>query len=417
MDQYRDDVLRIFESLQSTRAIARKLIEMYPKDFDGTTEDTLKNRVSRILKNEFSDKELMQRSVYFRRRSQKFQDLNRIDRKAFREDDRGVNALEELFKQVRDAIRKHPLPIRKQGRYKIPESGEFGGIIHLADLHFNELVDMPSNKYDFKVASKRLKYFIQECIIYLKGQGITEIVVVNTGDTMNSDRRLDEILSQSTNRAHAAVLGYYILKQLISHLSEHFKINIFSVSGNESRIGKERGYSDVLATDSYDVIINELLRVHFYMDNRVTIHQTAGMEQVFQFKGMNVLILHGECIKPNSNIQKQIQSIFGRYSMKGIMLHFIIYGHHHFTMISDHSGQSSSLVGSNGYSEYALGFNSTPSQNLYIAKHMDMQAIKIPLQNAEQYTDGYEIVEALEAYNAKSNQKIKKQETVFKIVI
>jgi hypothetical protein len=39
---------------------------------------------------------------------------------------------------------------------KAPAEGEAVLIVQLSDLHFNERVDLPSNRYDFTVASARL---------------------------------------------------------------------------------------------------------------------------------------------------------------------------------------------------------------------------------------------------------------------
>ena len=55
---------------------------------------------------------------------------------------------------------------------------------------------------------------------YFKTANITNIVVAMTGDMMNSDRRLDELLNQATNRAKATFLGVDILQQAIIDISK-----------------------------------------------------------------------------------------------------------------------------------------------------------------------------------------------------
>lgn len=415
-DRYKEDIVNIFKDGDTFRSVARKLKELRSEELQHKTECSLKDWVIKVLREEYSDKDLQEMNVGLRKKSQKYQDLNRIERKAYRESDRVDNALTSFFSEIRLILKNHPMPIRKQGRVSVPKNGN-AGILQLADLHFNELVNLSHNRYDFSVAAKRLKYFADKAIGYFKHANVTDIIIANTGDNMNSDRRLDELLSQSTNRARATSLGFYLLKQMVSHLSEYFRINIVSVTGNESRVGKERGYSEDLATDSYDVIINEFLGVHFHDDKRVQVHKTESMENVVSFNGLNILVLHGESLKPNSNIQKQIQQIVGKYALRGIIIHYVISGHHHFSMLGDFFGQSSSLVGANGYSEYGLGFASMAAQNIYILNESDIDSIKIALQNADKYTEGYDVIKDLEAYNAKSVDKLKQQETVFKIVI
>ena len=106
-----------------------------------------------------SDVELLRENVKYRKEKQKAQDVNRVERKAFREHARINNALSEYNKELIKILKEFPIK-----RYKpIDTRGSKGvGLIQLSDLHFNELVSMESNKYDFDVASKRLRTFIRK---------------------------------------------------------------------------------------------------------------------------------------------------------------------------------------------------------------------------------------------------------------
>ena len=72
--------------------------------------------------------------------------------------------------------------------------------------------------------------------MYFKSRSITNVLLVQSGDLLNSDRRLDELLSMATNRAKATFLAVAIVQQVILDLNEHFNVSVASVTGNESRV-------------------------------------------------------------------------------------------------------------------------------------------------------------------------------------
>ena len=73
------------------------------------------------------------------------------------------------------------------------------------------------------------------------------------------------------------------------------------------------------------------------------------------------------------------------------------------------------MVGANDYSEKALNLAGRASQNCYIFyEDGNRDGIKIDLQN---YGSGYNIEKSLEAYNAKSSDKTKRPQTIFKVVV
>ena len=73
------------------------------------------------------------------------------------------------------------------------------------------------------------------------------------------------------------------------------------------------------------------------------------------------------------------------------------------------------MVAANDYSEKALNLSGRASQNCYIFyDNGNRDGIKIDLQN---HTEGYNIEESLESYNAKSHDKIQRGTTIFKVVV
>ena len=358
-----------------------------------------------------ADHDIIRENVRLSKQKQKAQDKNRIHNKAFREYARIENAVEEYSKDLKTLFEKNKL---HKTFNKFSVNRKAVGVIQLSDVHFNELVDLENNKYDFKVASQRTRYFINKAKTYFNTASISNVVMALTGDLMNSDRRLDELLNQSTNRAKATFLGVDILQQAIIDLGKDFNVTVASVVGNEGRINKELGWSEVIATDNYDYTIFQCLRYLFRKNSVKFVHGDPS-ELVLNVAGQNLLMLHGHG-SFKGKLDTSVNQIAGRYSLKGIKIDYVIFGHVHSARVGDNFGRSSSMVGANDYSEKALNLNGRASQNCYIFyKNGNRDGIKVDLQYAD--CEGYDIDKSLEAYNAKSTEKRKIKKTIFEVVV
>ncbi|MFN9646836.1 MAG: hypothetical protein ACK55C_01400, partial [bacterium] len=109
-------------------------------------------------------------------------------------------------------------------------------IVQLSDLHFNEQVDLPNNRYDFSVAAARLAKLSASVKQLGRSYGASKVVVACMGDFLKSDRRLDELLSNATNRSKATLLAVDILRAFLLDLRSEFNLEIYGITGNESRV-------------------------------------------------------------------------------------------------------------------------------------------------------------------------------------
>ena len=355
--------------------------------------------------------ELIQENVRLAKQKQSAQDKNRIQNKSFREYARVENAVSVYNKQLIKLFDKYKLSTYTQ---KHSEQTSCVGVIQFSDVHFNELVDLPHNKYDFTVASKRCKHFVNQATKYFKAFGVTNVLMVQSGDLLNSDRRLDELLIMATNRAKATFLADDILQQVIMDLNSNFNVSVTMVTGNESRVKKDWGWSGNIASDNYDYTIFQTLR-YIFKDTDITFVDGDPTEVVVEVAGQNLLVLHG-----NGSIKKGIDTsitqLMGRYRARGIDINYVIFGHIHSARVGDNFSRSSSMVGANDYSEKALNLSGRASQNCYIFyDNGNRDGIKVDLQN---YTDDmYDIEKSLESYNAKSHEKLNVGKTIFKVVV
>ena len=355
--------------------------------------------------------ELILENVKLAKQKQSAQDLNRIERKAFREYARLENAVSQYSKRLLKVFENYNL-----SKYVVrhSEDNKSVGVIQFSDVHFNELVNLEHNKYDFRVASARCKLFVDKATKYFKCMGVTNVLLVQSGDLLNSDRRLDELLQMATNRAKATFLAVDIFQQVILDLNRNFNLSVAMVTGNESRVKKDWGWSTLIATDNYDYTIFQTLR-YLFKDSGIKFIDGDPTEVVVEVAGQNLLILHGNGAIKRTAIESSINQMIGRYRVRGTKIDYVIFGHIHSARVGDNYSRSSSMVGANDYSEKALNLAGRASQNCYVFyENGNRDGIKIDLQN---YGEGYDIEQSLESYNAKSNNKINKGTTIFKVVV
>jgi hypothetical protein len=383
------------------------------------TVKTFRKRLNtQILKN-LVDRDLVIDNVKLAKSKQKYQDINRIERKSFRSQARIENAVTQYAKELSGQFKLYAKELKKLNitplKRRTTTSGV--GVLQISDPHFNELIDLPNNRYDFKIGAKRLKLHVNKSLDLFDSEKVKEVVIMITGDLLNSDRRLDELLNQATNRSKASLLVQHLLLQAILDVRNRgYKISIVSVLGNESRVNKEMTFSDMGLSDNYDFTIVAGVKkiLQFSKIKGITWGSIDKVETIVEIEGLNWLVSH-DVSRYTSNQHKN-QSAVGRFSQNGIKIDYTIGGHIHYTNVGVNFARSSSLAGSNSYNEIALNLGSRAQQMCYITRNGYIQPIVIDVQNAD-HIEGYDIVEELEAYNAKSLSKTIPEQVIFKVVI
>lgn len=359
-----------------------------------------------------TDEELVVETVKSKKQAQRFRDMNRIERKAFTGSARVENAVSSYVKELCSIFDSAKSTIKLP--YVSPDATSYG-IIHITDTHFNELIDVTSNKYDFTIASKRMNKLALEAIKYFRLNDVSDVFLFFTGDLMNSDRRLDELLAMATNRAKATFIAVQILEQFILHIRQHFNVHIAGVCGNESRVGKDYNWQNDLVSDNYDFTIFNSLRYKMKsMDGIEFMGISDEHEAVVEVCGRNVLLLHGHQL--SKDLVKSLSKVVRKYADNGTIIHYIIFGHLHEALIADTYSRASSLCGANTYSENALQLTSRASQNIHLFTKTSITSIKVDLQDTTGY-EGYDNESWQDAYNPKSVSKTRTTTTVFKVVI
>jgi len=413
-----EEVVELYEQIGSYLGVANALHTRYPHL---AKPNQLRSYVKQEVHGPQIDYETVETNVRLAKANQALVDRNRIKDKAFREHARIENAVISYNEAILAELENHGLALGDCPRRTGPlDPSAAALVVHLSDNHFNELVNLPTNRFDFTVAAKRLALLAQKAKLLGKAYGVERVVVFFGGDLMNSDRRLDELLAMSTNRARATILAVHLYKQFLMDLRADFFVDCFGVTGNESRAKENLGWVDVVATDSYDYTIYAMLQAVFDTtdDKGMRFNDFNANEVVFQIHNETFLGVHGHQV--NATDQKKCQAIIGKYAAKGINITHILCGHIHATVISDYVSRNASLVGSNAYSEEALGFVSKAAQNIHIVTPQGLDGFKADLQNVDG-VEGYEIIAKLAQYNARSADKAHESlhapETIVRVVI
>ena len=354
-----------------------------------------------------TNQELMGENLKLARKIQVLQDTNRVERKSFREHGRLDNVSDALHVAIHETLKKNKFTTNtkfvKQRDEKAPV-----GVLQLSDLHFNELIsDVQGNKFDFKVASQRLQKYVHKAKKYFNAHGVTHVAVMFCGDLLNSDRRKDEIVNAATNRSQAVFLAVDILQQLLKDLLEDYVVTVASITGNESRVGEFVEWGRMLAGDSYDLVIHNILQKLFEDDKRIKfIPIEDPLECVVNVNGTNILLVHGnghKGVSRDASIEGGTSHLIAKYATRGIQIHYMLCGHIHKTNISDFYSRNSGLPGTNAYADKALNLIGKSAQNIHLVwKNGDLDSAKIDLQKTDGF-EGYPFNRTLEVYHRGAN--------------
>lgn len=345
------------------------------------------------------DDDIIGENVKLKRQSQKYQDINRVERKSFREYSRQYNTIEDLNKSVVEKLSYLSKGRNNRVIIHTKSNGRFG-VLHLTDLHFGEGIDLKHNKYDWDIAGKRLEKLRNEACRFFDSYGIKNIIIAMTGDLMNSSRRLDEVLTNKDNIASSVVGAFDLLRQLINDLSDCYNVKIACCYGNESRLDKDFSAVEPIVSNNLDGTIYKMLQVHYMGDERV---QFIGedLELIIQCGDKNILLVHGNSF--GKNIEDSINKMKAKYNSQGVNIDYVLTGHIHSPHLNPLWSRGGSLSGDNAYSYNSLNMTNRASQSAIVFEdNGDRHGVVIDLNNTDKY-NGYKIDDRLKMYSRKSN--------------
>lgn len=333
---------------------------------------------------------------------QRLQDQNTLLRKKIREYNRDkikfdniVQAIKDNVEPINEKYKYRPITISERNDKKI-------AIVQFSDLHFGEYIDpmwmKGSNKHDWNIASKKLQKYAQEVKYYLDFHEIDTVLFALTGDLVNSSRREDEHRYNEDILTVTSLTASHLLKNCMMDIVGNYReAHVYSVFGNESRIGSSKHYSstdwglswDFMIHHTLDMLLTNMENFHFHpvtMDHSCVIHDVLGA---------NIALKHGH-IKDKDGDREVIKRATDRIVDNRVVVDYTIGGHIHETMVKNRYRRSASLPGGNAYSYNILDLPSSSEQNLHLViketpKRIPvLRTIPINLDYYEEYK-GYEL--------------------------
>lgn len=327
---------------------------------------------------EVTDEKLAEENLKLYKTKIRFQDRLRIERKALRNfaklEDYVYNSDLEILEHLKDEEK------RIRTIKHVEKNNTVEGILHISDWHINSTILTNLNTFNFAKARERVAEFVYQAKKYFDAFKVTNVYVVITGDLINSDRRLDEKFAVEKSRIQAALYASDLIQQVILDLNTKYNISVVSVSGNESRLGMEHGFTDFVMSDNFDYLVHNILKRLFSNKEGVSFIDGSPGEVLFQVAGQNVLGLHGECFK--KNFSGDIDRVIKKYAVYNKIVNFILFGHIHEPYISDIAARSGSLCGGDAYSN-SKNYSSFASQNIHLLFDSgERHSVRIGLQFA-----------------------------------
>lgn len=224
-------------------------------------------------------------------------------------------------------------------------------VVCLSDLHAGIEVDNWWNVYNTQILKNRLHKYLNEIHKIQKTHQCKICHVVLGGDTISGAIHENLRLQNNENVIEQLKIVITYIGEFIYILQEWFEsINIYSVSGNHSRLNPNKEYH--LKGEELEEMIPFCLKIQFAQNDKVSVCDYMACKidstiSAFKTRGNKLFyIVHGDHDTP-SNVVKNLTL------MSGTKPDGIIMGHRHNNALSTEHGvkiiQCGSVVGTDDY--------------------------------------------------------------------
>ena len=323
------------------------------------------------------------------------------ERNLFNKQLRELSSLEELNKEVIDGLSKlKPITMYIDKNVQPQQKTNDILVLSIGDWHLGEISgEFKDTGFDMEIASRRLKKYAEYIKKEIVQNGITKVVIMCGGDICNNVTLLSKRLLQTSNRAVTTIMAVVLLQHLIKDIySVCQNITFAGVGNNESRYDEDYFEDEYLITNCADYVVYNMLEIIFKDIPTIKFLGGRNCEKIVQINGQNVLLTHGvSCGK--GDVEKNVQQMISRYSVKGVDIRYVLLSHIHCTRNSNYFSRHGSLCSGNAYSNTTLNLQTRASQNvLYISENGDIQSIMVDLENIDNIK-GYDISNEVKKFN------------------
>lgn len=311
----------------------RCMIKAYQKEINELPEVTKYAEMVSEGKLE-SIKEVVGELAYEKREAQHvFKQLNKVKR--------DVIDFTLIAEQIGNAFRNHDFSALEFKYEALPESKK-KMVVSLSDLHIGALASNDINTYNFEIAQKRMKEYLDKVVHECKVNNVSEVYLMNLGDVIEHPYMHNLAYNCEFNLAEQIVMASDVIIKFAVGLSEVAHVTVAGIAGNHDRLNENK--NDNLDGDHAVKGVNKALQS--FIDNakpeRITYEQANDYDHHITMNGINIKFVHGDL----DNIT-DANLVAKHSSLDGINYTMVVMGHYHHHRIIE-----------TGFKKFIVGFGS-----------------------------------------------------------
>lgn len=253
-------------------------------------------------------------------------------------------------------------------------------VVCISDWHIGYMINnFKGNSYNYDIAYLRLSKLIDEVEKMAKTYDITDIMIVNCGDTIeNAYMRENQSYECEFNLSQQIASSIKLLYWFITTISKFANVEFITVGGNHSRATTLKNAN--IEGDNSNIIIKEQLEMLFETSNndRISVLDVNYIDDSATFKwcGKKYKVLHGD-----NRVADKKKLYDSECSIDNCQYEGIIIGHYHnFNVASQNNGAKvitcGCLFGYNAYSVKRMGCSTNASQEILLINENGIDLIK-----------------------------------------
>lgn len=382
-------------------------------------KDTVKNAYNtlKVQKSNDVDEEYdIENTIKLEKNAQKRSDVITYLKRNNRNEYRLLNYTESLYEELIKKLDNVSFNIPTIKEVKPCKEKGLTGLMIASDWHFGTLIfgKDESESYDFNIANKRVKKYVDKSIQVMKNNNVDTVVLGLLGDLVSSVRRNDEKLGCVSSQTNTCLIVVTILEQVLVSLCNNFsKVILTGIVGNESRLTDDMEWHNNSLCSSWDWMILTMLK-HIMKDKiknleiRVPENPIKELIEIPINNGTyNVCIAHGNLTK---RLKDDCEKVYTRSYIEeeNKRVNLTVFGHYHQTLCLS-SGKllvAGSLMRNNVYAKSVIGVKGHAFQTLVIIQNDGSYwSLPMKLDDVSDIKEGYKIQDELNymSYNNATN--------------
>jgi len=242
----------------------------------------------------------------------------------------------------------------------------YHSVLVLSDWHIGEVISTPENKYNIKIAEKRVNALTERFTSWQSQFKRPEsVVVLILGDIISGDIHLEYQLTQTTSPQEQCIIAQQLLEKMLLTISKRYKVEVFAiVPDNHSRLYKKPIYKAKGAFSHNLTLVNSLKQA---LPQKIEMSFSTAIYDFLKIGKHTYLCAHGDCIPafgatPITALEKFKNGIYRRHAEMGSPRpDYFVLGHFHVPAMYDNLIVNGSLSGTNEFG-YSLNVCTPASQ-------------------------------------------------------